>query len=91
MDNGEKPKRKQPQKPRLINWKWVLTITVLSFMISVSMSWLSSEALAQVNNIVAFVILLLFIALGILFDIIGMAATSEIGRASCRERVSWYV
>ncbi len=76
MDNGEKPKRKQPQKPRLINWKWVLTITVLSFMISVSMSWLSSEALAQVNNIVAFVILLLFIALGILFDIIGMAATS---------------
>ena len=76
MDNGEKPKRKQPQKPRLINWKWVLTITVLSFMISVSLSWLSSEALAQVNNIVAFVILLLFIALGILFDIIGMAATS---------------
>lgn len=76
LENGEKPKRKQPQKPRLINWKWVFTITALSFMISVSMSYISNEALAQVNNIIAFVILLLVIALGILFDIIGMAATS---------------
>lgn len=76
MENGEKPKRKQPQKTRLINWKWVLTITALSFFISVSMSYLSNEALAQVNNIIAFIILLMFIALGILFDIIGMAATS---------------
>ncbi len=76
MENGEKPKRKQPQKTRLINWKWVLTITALSFFISVSMSYLSNEALAQVNNVIAFIILLMFIALGILFDIIGMAATS---------------
>ncbi len=76
VENGEKPKRKQPQKVRLINWKWVLTITVLSFLISVSMSYLSNEALAKVNNIAAFIILLLFIAIGILFDIIGMAATS---------------
>ena len=51
-------------------------ITALSFFISVSMSYLSNEALAQVNNIIAFIILLMFIALGILFDIIGMAATS---------------
>lgn len=76
MENGEKPKRKQPQKTRLINWKWVLTITALSFLISVSMSYLSNEALAQANNIVAFIILLMFIALGILFDIIGVASTS---------------
>ena len=76
MENGEKPKRKQPQKTRLINWKWVLTITGLSFLISVSMSYLSNEALAQANNIVAFIILLMFISLGILFDIIGVASTS---------------
>lgn len=76
MENSEKPKRKQPQKARLINWKWVLTITVLSFFISLSMSYISNEALAQVNNVIAFVILLLFISLGIFFDIIGVAATS---------------
>lgn len=80
LENSEKPKRKPPQKPpqkpRLIQWKWVLTITALSFLISVSMSWLSNEALAQVNNLVAFIILLLFIGLGILFDVVGVAATS---------------
>lgn len=76
MENGEKPKRKQPQKTRLINWKWVLTITGLSFLISVSMSYVSNEALAQANNIVAFIILLMFISIGILFDIIGVASTS---------------
>ena len=72
LENSDKPKR----KPRLIQWRWVLTITALSFLISVSMSYLSNEALAQVNNIVAVFILLLFISLGILFDVIGVAATT---------------
>jgi CBS domain containing-hemolysin-like protein len=40
------------------------------------MSYVSSEALGNVGNILAFVILFIFIAIGILFDIIGMAATS---------------
>ena len=46
---------------KLVNWKWVSTITVLSFFISVSMSYISSEALSNVGNILAFVILLIFI------------------------------
>lgn len=45
-------------------------------LISVSMSYISSEALKNVGNILAFVILLIFIAIGIVFDIVGMAATS---------------
>lgn len=49
---------------------------MLSFLISVSMSYISSEALKNVGNILAFVILLIFIAIGIVFDIVGMAATS---------------
>lgn len=77
MDASDKVKKKRQAAPkRLINWKWVLTITVLSFLISISMSYISSEALANVGNIAAFVILLVFIGIGILFDIIGMAATS---------------
>lgn len=68
--------RKKNKRAFAINWRWVGTITILSFLISCSMSYLSSEALASVNNIVAFLILLVFILLGILFDIIGVAATS---------------
>jgi hypothetical protein len=56
--------------------KWILTVTALSFIISVLMAYVSSEALANVNNLWAFVILLVFISIGILFDIIGIAAAS---------------
>ena len=79
MTQGEIDKNRKKHKPsllNLINWKWVGTITALSFLISVSMSYLSNEALETVNNVAAFFILLLFVAIGILFDIIGVAATS---------------
>ena len=79
MTQGEIDKNRKKHKPsllNLINWKWVGTITALSFLISVSMSYLSNEALETVNNVAAFFILLLFVAIGIVFDIIGVAATS---------------
>lgn len=79
MTQGETDKNRRKQKTRLldvVNWKWVGTITALSFLISVSMSYLSNEALKTVSNAAAFLILLLFIAIGIVFDIIGVAATS---------------
>ena len=78
MDTNEKQRKKSKSSGVLgqVNWKWECTITVLSFLISVSMSYISSEALGNVGNILAFVILLVFIAIGIIFDIIGMAATS---------------
>lgn len=77
MDANDKPKKKQKNGVmRLINWKWVATITVLSFVMSSTLSYASNEALASVNNLLACLILLLFIGVGILFDIIGVAATS---------------
>lgn len=78
LDTNDKP-RKQP-KPQSafsrVDWRWVFTIMTLSFLISVSMSYISSEALQNVGNIVAFSILLLFVLIGILFDIIGIASAS---------------
>lgn len=78
MHTNERPRKKGKASGPLgqVNWKWICTITVLSFLISVSMSYISSEALKNVGNILAFVILLIFIAIGIVFDIVGMAATS---------------
>ena len=77
MDGTDKRKRKPRQGIwRLVNFRWVITITVLSLLISMSLSYLSTEALANVGNLAAFLILFIFIALGILFDIIGVAATS---------------
>lgn len=78
MDGPDKQRKKTKTGLfRFINTRWVLTVTVLSLLISMTLSYASTEALANVNNVVAIVILLLFIALGILFDIIGIAATSS--------------
>lgn len=71
-----KPKRRRMNIRRYINWKWIITITVLSFFMSVTMSYLSSESLNNVGNLLAFLILFAFIFLGIIFDMIGIAATS---------------
>ena len=77
MDGTDKQKKKlKTGISRYINWRWVGTITVLSFLISCTMSYVSNEALRNVNNLIEFLILLLFIIVGIVFDIIGVAATS---------------
>ena len=76
-DSG-KPKKKTKNKQNSgVNVRWVVTISVSSFFISVTLSYFSQRALENVGNIVAFVILLAFIGLGIIFDIIGVAATAS--------------
>lgn len=80
MDAGgsrqTRKKTKVNSAPKKINIRWVLTITAVSFFLSVLLSYFSSEALQSVGNVSAFLILFLFIALGILFDIIGISATA---------------
>lgn len=75
MEASDKPKKKN-QKPPLVNYRWVLTILVASFLLSVLMSYVSNEALQNANTFFSFVVLFLFIGLGIVFDMIGVAATS---------------
>lgn len=76
MDTTDKQKKKSPQKPKAVNTAWVGLITVISFALSVVMSYISNEALASAGTILSFAVLLLFIALGIVFDMIGVASTS---------------
>ena len=76
-DSG-KPKKKTKNKQNGgVNVRGIVTISVVSFLMSVTMSYLSQRALENVGNIVAFVILLAFIGFGIIFDIIGVASTAS--------------
>lgn len=59
-----------------INYRWVLYVCILSFILSILMSSLSSLLLEDATIMVAFAILLLIIFIGIIFDIIGVAVTS---------------
>lgn len=75
-DTGKpKKKTKQKQNGNAVNVRWIATISITSFLLSVLMSYTSNRALESVGNIIAFVILLVFISIGILFDIIGVAST----------------
>ena len=76
-DSGKPKKKTKNKQSGGVNVRWIVTISVVSFFMSVTMSYLSQRALANVGNIVAFVILLAFIDFGIIFDIIGVASTAS--------------
>lgn len=58
------------------DFKWVFVVTVLAFVISILMTLFSKFTLNSVGLFIAILITLLFIFLGIIFDIIGVAVTS---------------
>lgn len=53
---------------------WILTVFILTFVLSIVFSGISNVVAASFNELVLFIILLLVIALGILFDSIGTAS-----------------
>jgi CBS domain containing-hemolysin-like protein len=58
------------------NWRWVIKILVLSVVISMVFTLASDEMLEGVGYFGAFLALFVFIFIGVLFDIIGVAVTS---------------
>ena len=58
------------------NAKWVVTIFYVTIFISGSISLLSDVLMANSTMVIAFLILLLIILVGIIFDIIGMAVAT---------------
>lgn len=55
---------------------WIIRIIVISVSMSMVFSFVSSEILEGAGYVVAFLLLILFIVIGILFDAIGVAVTS---------------
>lgn len=76
-DNSPRPKKQQKDSKKSNgNHSWVIKVMVLSFVISATLSYVSKSALSGVNVIIALILLLLFIFLGILFDLLGTAVTA---------------
>ena len=59
-----------------VNVKWLVQIVLISFSVSVVFTFASSEILESAGYVTAFVVLAIFIGIGILFDIIGVAVTT---------------
>ena len=71
----KKTNKKRTKNKKVTDYKWIVIVTLAAFLISFSFSLLSETIIPQVSLIVAIIILLFFIALGILFDMIGVAVT----------------
>ena len=69
--------RKEKKKNEVVDKKWIILIVCLSFVISFLMSFISQEAIPNIPIIIGIILTLLFIFLGVIFDIIGVAVTSS--------------
>ena len=72
----EQTKKKEKIKKEKVDVKWILTILILSFVISFSLSFLSQITIPNVSLWIGVILTLFFICLGIFFDIIGVSVTS---------------
>ena len=64
------------KKKNKSNVQWIMTVTVLAFIISIIMGFFGELILSNVGLLVSVIITLLFIILGIIFDVIGVAFTA---------------
>ena len=58
------------------NFKWIITVLLLSFALSILMSLGSNVVIPKINIYVGIAIIILFIAISIIFDMIGVAITA---------------
>lgn len=67
MPNSKKPK---------VNIKWTFTAVVISFVTAMGLGSVSEVVLSKAGLLMAFILLLAVIFLGVVFDIIGIAAAA---------------
>lgn len=67
--------KKEETKPRS-HWRWVMQIFLATVALSAVLSFASGVALVDAGYAVATLVLVLFILLGIVFDVIGVAVTA---------------
>ena len=69
-------RRKEKRNKETPDFKWIIEIMVISFTISLIFSFASELVLPNVHVLVGITIVILFIILGLIFDMVGVAVTS---------------
>ena len=75
-DTEPRSKRHSKKKKKHGNLRWIITIFFVTILISSTISFLSSSVMEDAGLVEAFVVLLVIVLLGIMFDIIGVAVMS---------------
>lgn len=69
-------RRKEKIKKELVDFNWIIKIILISFSISFVLSFVSEITVPNFNLVLGIFVSLLFITIGILFDIIGVSVTA---------------
>ena len=69
-------RRKEKIKKEHVNVKWIIQIVIMAFVISFALSFVSQTTIPKLSTWIGVVITLIFIGLGIIFDIVGVAVNS---------------
>jgi len=72
---SKKVDKKKISNKKIIDFNWIIKITVLAFVISIIFSLLSEIIISNVGIIVSIIMLFIVIALGVMFDMIGISVT----------------
>ena len=67
---GDKMKNKDNR------FKWLITVCIMSFVLSILMSLVSESVIPKINIIFGIIVILIFIFIAIIFDMIGVAITA---------------
>ena len=70
-------KNKEKKYKKKTDIRWVITIITISFSISFAFSFISETLFPKVALILEIIFLLIFIGIGIIFDMIGVSVTSS--------------
>ena len=73
----EKTKKKEKVKKEQVDINWIIKILIMSFVISFGLSFVSEMTIPNLSLVLGIIVTLLFIGLGIVFDIIGVSVTSS--------------
>lgn len=71
-----KNNKKLKKEKKLVDYKWIIKISLMAFTLSIIFSLLSETVMPKVNIWIGIIILILFISIGILFDMVGVAVTA---------------
>lgn len=70
-----KASKRVPKNKQLVNKKWIITISILTFLISILFSFIGEVIIPNAELIISIILVFTFIILGIIFDMIGISVT----------------
>lgn len=72
---SKKVNKKPIQDKKKVDKKWMFIISILSFLISLVFSFIGETVIPNAHILISVILIFLFIFLGIIFDMIGVAVT----------------